>query len=71
MHTKPFIQFAKRPGDFCDAKIVGVSSYDRIEISEDSLDIPPLIVPGHESEKSGMPYPCDEARIKAIIGEPR
>src|SRR6266498_1133607 len=49
-HTKPFIQFAKRPGDFCDTKVVGISANDRVKIIEDGLDVSPLIAPGHKSD---------------------
>src|SRR5207247_6281478 len=49
-HTKPFVQFAKRPGDFCDTKVVGISAYDRIKICEDSIDVSPLISPGYKSD---------------------
>jgi hypothetical protein len=46
-HAYPFVQASESPGNLCDAKIVGISSNDRIEIMEDSLDIPPLLSPGH------------------------
>jgi hypothetical protein len=46
-HANPLIQGSESLVDLCDTKIVGVSSDDRIEIMEDSLDIPPLLSPGH------------------------
>ncbi len=46
-HANPLIQIAESVGNLCHTKIVGISANDRIKVMEDSLDIPPLLSPGH------------------------
>jgi len=49
-HTNPLIQTAESVGDLCHTEVVGISPNDRVKVLEDSLDIPPLLSPGHDSD---------------------
>jgi len=49
-HANPLIQVSESVKDLCHTKIVGISSNDRVKVIEDSLDIPPLLSPGHISD---------------------
>lgn len=49
-HADPLIQISESMKHLCRAKIVGISSDDRVKVLEDSLDVPPLLPPGHVSD---------------------
>jgi len=49
-HADPFVQVRKRFGYLSDTKIVSISPNDGIKVKEDSLDIPPLVSPGHGAD---------------------
>ena len=49
-HADPLIQASESVKHLSHTKIVGISSDDRVKVLEDSLDIPPLLPPGHVSD---------------------
>jgi hypothetical protein len=49
-HASPLIQTSEGLEDLCHTEIVGISSNDRVKVLDDSLDVPPLLSPGHVSD---------------------
>jgi hypothetical protein len=49
-HTNPLIQTTESVKHLGHTEIVGISSNDRVKVLQDSLDIPPLLSPGHEAD---------------------